>query len=47
MDRRTKYVSRSSVERVRAIAGVSLPHWLEKILDESIHFAPLISVEPT
>lgn len=45
MDRRTKHVSRASVARVRAVSGVSLPPWLERIFDESIHFAPLISVE--
>lgn len=44
MDRRTKHVSRASVARVRAATGVSLPRWLETILDESIHFAPVISV---
>jgi hypothetical protein len=44
LDPRTKNISRASVEKVRALAGVRLPHWLEKVLDESIHFAPLISV---
>ena len=43
-DPRTKYVSRASVERVRAIGGVKLPGWVEYVLDNSFHFAPLISI---
>jgi hypothetical protein len=45
LDRRTKHISRATVARVRATAGVSLPEWLEEVLDDSIHFAPLISIE--
>ncbi|GAB3952990.1 hypothetical protein GCM10029976_092270 [Kribbella albertanoniae] len=45
MDARTRHVSRASVVRLREVNGVELPEWLESVLDESVHFAPLISIE--
>ncbi|TDD51605.1 hypothetical protein E1263_29940 [Kribbella antibiotica] len=45
MDARTRHVSRASALRLRGIDGVELPSWLESVLDESVHFAPLISIQ--
>ncbi len=43
-DRRTKFVSRYSLERVASIPGVVLPPHLRQILDDDLHFSPVVSV---
>ncbi|HVA06949.1 MAG TPA: LAGLIDADG family homing endonuclease, partial [Acidimicrobiales bacterium] len=43
-DRRTTFVSRSTVERLARIDGVSLPEWLYQVLDDGLHFSPVASV---
>ncbi|HXP32866.1 MAG TPA: polymorphic toxin-type HINT domain-containing protein [Acidimicrobiales bacterium] len=43
-DRRTTAVSRRSVERVARLEGVSLPEWLQVVLDDGLHFSPVESV---
>ncbi len=43
-DRRTKYVSRETVERVASIDGVVFPEWLQQVLDDGLHFSPVESV---
>ena len=43
-DRRTACVSRSTVERVARIDGISLPEWLQTVLDDGLHFSPVASV---
>ena len=43
-DRRTTYVSRETVERVARIDGVTLPEWLQQVLDDNLHFSPVASV---
>lgn len=45
LDKRTQYVSRSTVSKVRAI-GIDLPSWVVDVLDKAIHFPPLVSVVP-
>ena len=40
-DPRTQHATRSSVERVASVAGVSLPDWLQQILDDNLHFSPV------
>ncbi len=42
-DPRTRMVSRHSVERVLRM-GVMLPPWVHQVLDEEIHFAPVVSI---
>ena len=44
-DRRTKHVSRETVERVARIEGVLLPEWLHQVLDDKLHFSPVESVD--
>jgi ribonucleoside-diphosphate reductase alpha chain len=44
-DRRTRLVSRETVERVARIDGVTLPVWLQQVLDDRLHFSPVESVE--
>lgn len=41
-DSRTKYVSRRSVERLHE-RGVPLPTWLVEVLEQRIHFVPVMS----
>ncbi|MGH9208596.1 MAG: hypothetical protein ACRD1G_18935, partial [Acidimicrobiales bacterium] len=43
-DRRTNFVSRSTVERLARIDGISLPEWLYQVLDDGLHFSPVESV---
>ena len=45
-DPRTVHVSRLSVERVAAVPGVVLPPWLRTVLDDGLHFSPVVSVDP-
>jgi ribonucleoside-diphosphate reductase alpha chain len=42
-DARTRHVTRSSLERVAAVPGVSLPQWLRSVLDDNLHFSPVES----
>ena len=44
-DRRTKHVSRTTLERVAAIPGVELPDWLWQVVEDGLHFSPVASVE--
>ena len=44
-DKRTKHVSRTTLERVAAIPGIDLPDWLWRVLDDGLHFSPVASVE--
>jgi intein/homing endonuclease len=44
-DRRTQEVSRTSLERVAAVADVDLPNWLDRVLDDNLYFSPVESVE--
>jgi hypothetical protein len=46
LDPRTRFVSRHSVERVAAVAGVVLPRYIRRVLDESIHFSPVRATDP-
>jgi ribonucleotide reductase alpha subunit len=43
-DPRTRWVSRTTLERVAAVPGVVLPPWLQTVLDDNLHFSPVISV---
>ncbi len=43
-DRRTKQVSRRTLERVAAVPGVVLPTWVQGILDDDLHFSPVRTV---
>jgi intein/homing endonuclease len=43
-DRRTKCVSRATVERLARIDGISLPEWLYQVLDDGLHFSAVESV---
>ena len=43
-DRRTTRVSRESVERLARIDGVTLPEWLQQVLDDGLHFSPVESL---
>ncbi len=45
-DPRTLRVSRLSLERVAAVPGVVLPAWLRSVLDDDLHFSPVVSVDP-
>ncbi|HEX6597429.1 MAG TPA: LAGLIDADG family homing endonuclease, partial [Acidimicrobiales bacterium] len=40
-DPRTVHVTRRSLERVAAVAGVVLPPWLRSVLDDDLHFSPV------
>ncbi len=44
-DRRTKHVSRETVERVARIEGVVLPEWLQQVVDDRLYFSPVQSVD--
>ena len=44
-DHRTEHVSRATLERVAAIEGVDLPEWLRTVLEDHLHFSPVISVD--
>ncbi len=44
-DRRTRFVSRETVERVARIEGVTLPEWLQQVLDDNLHFSSVESVD--
>jgi hypothetical protein len=41
---RTHHVSRRTLERVSAVAGVHLPEWLRTVLSQGLHFSPVASV---
>ncbi|HEY7946430.1 MAG TPA: LAGLIDADG family homing endonuclease, partial [Acidimicrobiales bacterium] len=43
-DPRTRFVSRTTIERVAAIDGVVLPPWIQTVLDDNLHFSPVASV---
>ena len=43
-DPRTRFASRTTVERVAAIDGVVLPPWVQAVLDDNLHFSPIESV---
>jgi ribonucleotide reductase alpha subunit len=43
-DRRTRHVSRRSLERVAAVPEVELPAWLRTVLRDNLHFSPVESV---
>jgi len=44
LDRRTRRVSRRTLERVAQIPGVALPEWLRTVLSDGLHFSPVESV---
>ncbi|MHB1930838.1 MAG: TSCPD domain-containing protein, partial [Acidimicrobiales bacterium] len=44
VDVRTKAVSRSTLERVAREPGVVLPAWLQSVLDDNLHFSPVVEV---
>ncbi|MDQ3586947.1 MAG: hypothetical protein M3375_01150 [Actinomycetota bacterium] len=45
VDPRTRQVSRSSLERVAAVAGVvELPDWTRVVLERNLHFSPVVEV---
>ena len=41
---RTRHVSRRTLERVSAVAGVHLPGWLNTVLSQGLHFSPVTSI---
>jgi len=41
LDPRTRFVSRSTLERVARLPGVRLPDWLEAVLRDGLHFSPV------
>jgi hypothetical protein len=43
-DKRTKFVSRATLERVWSVPGVRLPQWLDTVVLEGLHFSPVESV---
>jgi adenosylcobalamin-dependent ribonucleoside-diphosphate reductase len=43
-DHRTHAVTRRTVERLRRLPGVELPSWLRTVLDDGLHFSPVVSV---
>jgi intein/homing endonuclease len=47
LDDRTKSVSRRSLERIASAPGVVLPRDLRIILDNNLHFSPVVKVEDT
>ena len=42
--RRTDAITRRSLERVAAIPGVELPAHLQRVLDDNLHFSPVVAV---
>ncbi|MGH3443282.1 MAG: LAGLIDADG family homing endonuclease, partial [Nitriliruptorales bacterium] len=44
-DKRTKNVSRTTLERVASIPGVELPDLLERVLADNLRFSPVASIE--
>ena len=44
-DRRTRNVSRRTLELVADVDGVVLPTWLQTVLDDKLHFSPVESVD--
>ncbi|MBW3604070.1 MAG: vitamin B12-dependent ribonucleotide reductase [Actinobacteria bacterium] len=44
VDPRTRHVARRTVERLAAVDGVTLPEWLQTVLDEGLHFSPVATV---
>ena len=44
-DRRTREVSRASLERVATLDDVSLPEWLDRVLEDNLYFSPVVSVQ--
>ncbi|MHB8463662.1 MAG: vitamin B12-dependent ribonucleotide reductase [Acidimicrobiales bacterium] len=45
LDPRTANASRRSLERVAAVPGVDLPHDLRAILEDNLHFSPVVATE--
>ncbi len=43
-DKRTRHITRHTLERVAAVPGVALPAWLRTVLDDDLHFSPVESV---
>jgi ribonucleotide reductase alpha subunit len=44
-DTRTQEVSRASLARVATVEGVELPDWLDRVLEDNLHFSPVESIE--
>ena len=44
-DKRTFHVSRTTLQAVAAVEGVTLPTWLQSVLDDGLHFSPVASVQ--
>ena len=44
VDRRTRHISRHTIERLAQVEGVDLPDWLRSVLDDGLHFSPVVSV---
>ncbi len=44
LDRGTRQVCRSTMERVSTLPGVELPGWLRQVIDGNLHFSPVASV---
>ncbi|HVL99845.1 MAG TPA: vitamin B12-dependent ribonucleotide reductase [Egibacteraceae bacterium] len=44
-DQRTRHVTRHTLERLAAEPGVTLPAWLQSVLDDGLHFSPVESIE--
>jgi len=45
-DRRTKLATRATLERVAAVPGVTLPPWLQVVIDDRLHFSPVVGRVP-
>ncbi|MHB1584404.1 MAG: vitamin B12-dependent ribonucleotide reductase, partial [Acidimicrobiales bacterium] len=45
LDRRTRQVSRKTLERIASTEGVVLPAWLRTVLQDGLHFSPVTDVE--
>jgi adenosylcobalamin-dependent ribonucleoside-diphosphate reductase len=43
-DGRARWATRALLERVARIPGVVLPPWLQTILDDNLHFSPVVAV---
>ncbi|CAN5575119.1 hypothetical protein BH24ACT14_BH24ACT14_07260 [soil metagenome] len=44
-DERTRHVSRATLQAVAAVDGVTLPAWLQSVLDDGLHFSPVASMQ--
>jgi intein/homing endonuclease len=45
LDPRTQHVSRSTLQRLAAKPGIELPAWVMAILDDRLHFSPVVTAE--